>query len=127
MANVAIGFGLALVVLGLAGYVGTGMESPTALIPAVFGIVLVLLGFLARNPARRKMAMHIAVIVGILGFFGSVRGLGATVLMLAGQPAARPVAAVSQAFMALLTLGFTVMCIRSFINARRAGTMEDVR
>ena len=127
MANVAIGFGVALVVLGVVGYVGTGMASPTALIPAVFGILLVLLGMLARNPARRKMAMHIAVIVGIIGFFGSVRGLGATALMLAGQPAARPAAAISQAIMALLMLWFTVMCVRSFINARRAGTMEEVR
>jgi ABC-type Na+ efflux pump permease subunit len=103
------------------------MASPTALIPAVFGILLVLLGMVARNPARRKMAMHIAVIVGIVGFFGSVRGLGATALMLTGQPAARPAAAISQAIMALLTLWFTVMCVRSFINARRAGTMEEAR
>lgn len=126
MANAAVGFGLALIVLGLVGYLGSGMVSPTALIPSFFGIVLAALGFVGRNPARRKMAMHIAVVVALLGFIGSVRGLGTAVLMLTGQPAARPVAAVSQAIMAILTLMFTVMCVRSFINARRGGTMEKV-
>lgn len=126
MANAAIGFGLALIVLGLIGYFGSGMVSPTALIPSFFGILLAVLGFVAQNPARRKMAMHIAVMVALVGFIGSVRGLVTAVLMLTGEPAARPVAAISQAIMAILTLTFTVMCVRSFINARRGGTMEKV-
>ena len=127
MANVAIGFGVALLVLGLVGYVGSGMVSPTALIPAVFGVLLILLGVMARNPARRKLAMHIAVLVGLLGFVGSVRGLGTAMRMLAGEPVERPVATVAQAIMAILTLAFTVMCVRSFINARRSGAMEKAQ
>lgn len=126
MANVALWFGVALIVLGLGGYVGSGMASPTALIPAAFGIALAILGILARNPARRKMAMHIAVIVGILGFFGSARGLGSTARLLSGDEVARPQAAVAQAIMALLCLVFTVLCVRSFVNARRSGAMEKV-
>ena len=124
MANVALGFGVALLVLGVGGYVGSGMVSITALIPAAFGILLVLSGILARNPARRKMAMHIAVVVGLLGFFGSASGLGKAARMMAGEEVARPQAAVAQAVMAVLCLAFTAMCVRSFINARRSGTME---
>lgn len=127
MANAAIGFGLALLVLGLVGYVGSGMVSPTALIPSFFGVLLILLGAMARNPARRKLAMHIAVLVGLLGFVGSVRGLGIAVRMLAGEPAERPAAAIAQAIMAILTLAFTIMCVRSFISARRSGAMEKAQ
>ena len=127
MTNVAIAVGAALLVLGVGGYVGTGMTSPTALIPAAFGVLLVLLGLMARHPAKRKMAMHIAVLVGLIGFAGSARGLGGAVTMLSGQPVDRPAAVISQAIMAILTLLFTLLCVRSFINARRSGTMEEVR
>jgi len=68
MANVAIGIGAALLVLGLAGYLGTGASSPTALIPAAFGLILLALGMMARDERRRKLAMHIAVVVGLLLF-----------------------------------------------------------
>ena len=50
MTRLTIGFGLALVALGIAGYFGTGAVHPTALIPAAVGLVLVVFGILARNP-----------------------------------------------------------------------------
>jgi multisubunit Na+/H+ antiporter MnhF subunit len=127
MANVALGFGVALLILGIGGYVATGMESPTALIPAAFGFMLIILGILAQNPGRRKMAMHIAVAIGLLGFIGSARGLGTAARMMGGEDVVRPQAAVAQAIMALLCLAFTILCVRSFINARRSGTMEKAR
>ena len=127
MANTTIGVGAVLLLLGLGGYLGSGMASPTALIPAVFGVLLVLLGLMARNPAKRKMAMHVAVIVAVIGFAGSARGLGGAAMMLSGQPVERPAAVIAQSIMAVLTLVFTLLCIRSFINARRGGTMEEVR
>ena len=37
MAATTIGFGIALAVLGLAGFMTIGMKSPAALIPAAFG------------------------------------------------------------------------------------------
>jgi hypothetical protein len=48
-----------------------------------------------------------------------VRGLIGIPALLAGQ-AARPAAVVLQSVMALLCLGFLVVAIRSFIQARRA-------
>jgi hypothetical protein len=126
MANVATGFGVALLLLGIGGYVLTGMESPTALIPAAFGILLVICGLLARNPARRKLAMHIAVVVGLLGFLGSLRGLIGFGRMLAGETVLRPNAVIAQAIMAVLTLVFTILCVRSFRNARRNRSMETL-
>lgn len=120
MANTSIGFGVALVVLGLAGYFGTGAQSPTALIPAAAGILLVVAGLLARNPKLRMHAMHVAALVGLLGFAGSVSGIPQLVKMAAGETIQRPVAAVSRSVMAVLCLAFVVLTIRSFIAARVA-------
>ena len=126
MANVATGFGAALLLLGIGGYVLTGMDSPTALIPAGFGFVLLICGMLARNPEKRKLAMHIAVVFGLLGFLGSARGLVNLMKMLSGEAVQRPNAVIAQAIMAVLTLVFTILCVRSFVNARRNRTMETI-
>jgi hypothetical protein len=52
MPSTAIGFGLALILLGIAGYVWgmlDGKASVTALIPAFFGLVIALLGAVASS------------------------------------------------------------------------------
>ena len=59
--------------LGLAGFLGTGSQHPTALIPTWFGVALGIFGFLAISPneRRRKLFMHINVTIGLLGFLGA--------------------------------------------------------
>ena len=47
MAKITIGLGLVLIALGLGGYFSTGRESPTALIPVLFGLPLLILGWVA--------------------------------------------------------------------------------
>ena len=104
-------------ILGLAGYFLTGAVSLTALIPAAFGLAIALSGLLARDERKRKHAIHAAVVVALLGFSGSIRGL----LQIGGVfdgTAARPAAVVSQTIMAVLTLGYIVMAVRSFVKAR---------
>jgi hypothetical protein len=118
MPSTTIALGGALIVLGLAGYFLTGGASLTALIPAAFGLVLALSGLLARDERRRKHAMHAAVVVALLGFLGSIRGLLQIGDVLSGT-AARPAAIVAQTIMAVLTLGYIVMAVRSFVAARR--------
>jgi hypothetical protein len=75
MATTSMVFGGLLVLLGVSGYVLTDRVSVTALIPAVFGVVLLGLGALGNVPARRKLAMHIAMVVAVLGIAGSITGL----------------------------------------------------
>lgn len=118
MASTTIALGVALIVLGLAGYFLTGAASVTALIPAAFGIVIALAGLIARDERRRKHAIHAAVLIALLGFLGSIRGL----LQIGGVfdgTAARPAAIVSQSIMAVLTLGYMALAIRSFVSARQ--------
>src|SRR5262245_46171856 len=68
MAPLAIGFGIALTLLGGGFFVATGMDKVTSLIPLFFGIPLIVLGFLARNDKFRMHAMHLAALLGLVGF-----------------------------------------------------------
>jgi hypothetical protein len=122
VANFAISFGVILMILGVGGYFATGMQSWTALIPALFGVVLLILGFVAREPSRRKHAMHAAAALGVLGFAGAFPGVIKAVKWMGGAEPARPAAVVSQVIMAVLMLVFVAMCVRSFIAARRTGS-----
>jgi hypothetical protein len=119
LANTTIVIGIALIALGLGGYFGTGASSPTALIPAVFGALLAALGFMARDEAKRKMAMHIAVVIGLIGFVACVPGLMKLPALLAGQEVARPAAVISRSIMGALTAIFVALCVKSFIDARK--------
>lgn len=117
MPSLTIALGVALIVVGLGGYFLTGAVSLTALIPAAFGLVIAVLGVIARDQRLRKHAMHGAIVVALLGFLGSVRGLLQIGSVFAGT-AARPPAVIAQSIMALLTLGYIVVAVRSFIAAR---------
>jgi len=117
MPSVTIALGVVLIILGLAGYFLTGAVSVTALIPAFFGLVLAVAGVIARDPGKRKHAMHAAVVVALLGFLGSARGLLQIGALMNGT-AARPAAVISQTIMAVLTLVYIVMAVRSFVQAR---------
>lgn len=119
MATTTIGFGAVLILLGLFGYIGTGMVHPTALIPAAFGLLLVVFGAMARDEKKRKMAMHIAVTVGLLGFLGTVPGLLKIGTLLSGGTVERPAAVISQSIMAVLMAVYVGMCVKSFIDARK--------
>jgi hypothetical protein len=119
LATTTIGFGIVLIVLGLGGYFATDMVSLTALIPAAFGLLLVVFGALALDDKRRKLAMHIAVTVGLLGFLGTVSGLFQLPTLLSGGAVQRPGAVVSKSIMAVLMAVYVAMCVKSFIDARR--------
>ena len=125
MASTTIVIGTLLVLLGAIPYLLS--RQPTALIPAYVGVLLVVLGAVARNERMRKHAMHAAVILGLLGFLAAA---GRLVGALASGKTPAPLAAFSLIAMALLTGIFVVLCVRSFVAARRqrvAGTAADVR
>ena len=72
---ITILFGVLLVITGVTVYIQTGSEHKTALIPAFLGGGLVICGLLAANEGRRMMVMHVAVVIGLLGFIGSMAKL----------------------------------------------------
>jgi uncharacterized membrane protein len=122
MAQTTISVGMVLVLLGVSGYLGTGRASVTALIPAFFGIVLIILGVVAARSSQRgrMIAMHIAAVVGLLGIIGpAMQALPKLGALFAGE-AERPVAIVMQLLMMVISAVFVALCVRSFIAARRS-------
>ncbi len=124
MAKVSLIFAGLMIALGLAGFLGTGSQHPTALIPAGFGVALGIFGVLAMSPseARRKLFMHVNVTIGLLGSLGgaaeAVRGY---IHAMSAGMAPDMIALDSKLAMAGLMLIYVVLCVRSFIAARRSG------
>lgn len=122
MAKVTLVFAVILIAVGLVGFITTGSIHYTALIPAVLGFLLCIFGALSFSPdaGRRKLFMHINVTLALLGFLGTVMGLFQWFSMLAGATVKNPPAVESKAIMALVCLVYVILCIRSFIAARKA-------
>ena len=117
MGPIAVGFGVALTVLGIWAYIATDRASITALIPAFFGLALVLLGRLAANDKLRMHVMHAAALIGLIGLAAPL------VMLIRGmmrEDFAWGVRQTALAGMAGLCGVFLVLCVKSFIDARRA-------
>lgn len=111
-------FGLILIVLGVASYMLTGRTSVTALIPAIFGAVLVVCALIGRKEHVRRHAMHAAVAIGLLGALAALgRGIPAALGGGAGRPAV-----LSQLIMGVLLLIYVGLGVQSFVAARKART-----
>ncbi len=123
MPSTSIISGVLLIVIGIIGYVFSvvdGNTSLTALIPAAFGLLLLIFGIIAKsNENLRKHLMHAGVLVGLLGFI-------IPTVRLASQMSNIKVslAVVSQAAMALICLFFVILSVQSFVNARRSRTND---
>ena len=117
MPTLAIGFGLALSALGPIGYFfAEGKGSPTAFIPTAFGVLLIVCGALAFDEKKLKHAMHGAATVGLLGF---VLGAGRVGMVLAqGKPFGWAAQMVTT--MSVLCAVFVGLCVKSFIDVRKA-------
>ncbi len=126
MAKVTLVFAALLIALGLVGFLGTGSQHPTALIPTWIGLALGVFGLLAISPneGRRKLFMHVNVTIGLLAFLGgaseAIRGY---VHATSAGMAPDPIALASKAALAGLMLIYVILCVRSFIAARRSGTV----
>jgi hypothetical protein len=120
MAKLTILFGVILIAIGSWGFFATGAMHPTALIPTYFGLVLGWAGTLAlAQPEKRMVWMHIAVTAGLLGFLGAGAMVIVELVKAHGAPLAHPAAVEAQTAMAATCLIFVVICVRSFIAARR--------
>jgi hypothetical protein len=105
-------FGMLLVAIGVGGYYVTGAEHHTALIPAVLGVAMFVCGVVAAQGAMRMLAMHVAALIGVIGFVGPL----VTIL----KDAENTAAVLSKGFTSALCLMFVLMCVNSFLEARRA-------
>jgi hypothetical protein len=111
MVTVTMILGAVLVLLGLIGYLASGRASATALIPAFFGLPILVLGALARTSAAAPGLLWAAAALALLGFLGSVRGLAKLPALLRGEAVQRPAAVRAQSVMAVLSLAYVVLWV----------------
>jgi drug/metabolite transporter (DMT)-like permease len=113
--------GALLVAVGLVGYTQQDPEhvSPTALIPAAIGAVLMLCGALAFSDKLRKHVMHLAAMMGLLGAIGGFVPLQRQLKNSDTFDPLKP-SAISGELMILICVVFVGLCVRSFIAARKA-------
>lgn len=121
MPIISIIYSSILIVVGLLSYFVWGSQaSMTALIPSFFGIAILVASVIALHERYLKHAMHVAVLISVLLFLGSSRGLMGLMKIMQGEEVARPLAVKVQAFSAILSLIFIAVSVVSFIQARRA-------
>ncbi len=121
MAKLTVVFGIVLILLGGASFVLTGHKFPTSLIPAAFGILFIAFGSMAETPdaRRRALFMHISVTLGLLGFLSTAKSLFQAVQLVKGTLLPNHPAIEEKAAMSALMLIYVLLCVRSFIAARR--------
>ncbi|MEC9194565.1 MAG: hypothetical protein VX356_04760 [Candidatus Thermoplasmatota archaeon] len=114
MPNLTLGYGVFLVVWGIAVGLLSTTDSLTRFIPCVPGAGLVVSGVLAKsNPEQRKLWMHVAVVLGLLSAL-----LGTRFFMVMGDGIGY--ASGSMLMLFLTGSAYTALCVRSFIQARKA-------
>lgn len=124
MPKITIALGAALILVAIGFYVGTGMNSWTALIPAIPGALFALFGLLGL--ANDRLRMHVMHAAAVLAMLGTLSGLGMALrpisMWMAGNEEVNPVPAFEQATMGALCLVYLVFAVRSFMTARRRDT-----
>ncbi|MEC8519661.1 MAG: hypothetical protein VXY67_01695 [Candidatus Thermoplasmatota archaeon] len=114
MPNLTLGYGVFLVAWGIAVGLLSTTDSLTRFIPCVPGAGLVVSGVLAKsNPEQRKLWMHVAVVIGLLSAL-----LGTRFFMVMGDGIGY--ASGSMLMLFLTGSAYTALCVRSFIQARKA-------
>ena len=117
MENIAMIYGIFLIVWGIGVTILSDSQSITSLIPAIFGLPIIILSFFAKKfPDRKKLLMHIVVLIGLIIFLGGldlIRGL------VQGNIFVNLWASSSKFMMIISGLVFTILCIKSFIFNRK--------
>jgi hypothetical protein len=121
MAKLTILFGILIAAVSVGFYFAITPHETAALHPAGIGVLLILCGALANteNPKRRMLWMHIAVTLGLVALLTT--GIRAIISLAKGTAMTiNPAGFEERSAIALISLIYVILCVRSFIAARRA-------
>ena len=114
MPNLTLGYGVFLFVWGVVVGLLSTSDSLTRFIPCLPGVGLMVSGWLAKsNAEQRKLWMHVAVVLGLLTAL-----MGTRFFMVASDGI--NLASGSMLMLLLTGSAYTGLCVRSFIQARKA-------
>ncbi len=117
-AKIVIAFAAALILLGIGMFFGTGATSPTALIPAAFGGLLLLTGALARNRHLYWWATVGTTVVALIGCLSTIMSL------MTYSEVVGPTAVIAKVIMVVLFGGLLFFCFQSFWHKRQSPLSE---
>tara|TARA_B100000886_G_scaffold85303_1_gene55886 strand:+ start:790 stop:1212 length:423 start_codon:yes stop_codon:yes gene_type:complete len=113
MPFVAIIEGGFLVLVGIIAYIYSGQASVTALIPSIFGLGILVPGYVAYyNSEMAKHAMHVTAVFALIGILGS---LDSILGFLEGEYS---LANISKGVLLIICGEYLYFCILSFRAAR---------
>ncbi len=136
MWRITIGFGVVLLLLGVASKRITGTESNSPIYATLaFGLPLIVCGLLASKDHLRKHAMHVAAMVGLVGVVAAVILAGRNLLTLLsggtpmrihadGTQSDATGATITTTILGVICLVFVGLCINSFVQARLARSKQ---
>lgn len=116
MESLTLGYGGLLTALGVGGFVATGAQHKTALIPAGFGTAALGLGLLEPRVSAKRGVLGGGALVGLLGFLGAARGLSRLPALLRGEKIDRPAAVIAQSVMAGLSAAYVALTLRHLLR-----------
>ncbi|UQA57256.1 hypothetical protein E8A73_039145 [Polyangium aurulentum] len=114
--GLTIGYGALMTALGVGGFVATGRQSKTALIPVGFGAAAIGLGLLAGRKGAARGALGAAAALSALAVAGSARGLAKLPKLARGEEVERPEAAIAQSIMAGLSAVHAGICLQALLS-----------
>ncbi len=106
---VSVGGGLLLLLTGILAYVLSDFASPTALIPAVFGVMIVILGVMAQKPDHRNRSILGIGLLALLVVLGSLMRISDVFALLAGDEVDSVVATMSQGVSIVIGLAIVLV------------------
>ena len=116
-------YGIFLILFGVIISLISGSNSFTSYIPSFFGLPILFFAFLSiKFVNKKKMFMHIVVILGLIIFVGGLDFLRSIVN---GVVFENFWADISKLIMLLTGLFFSYQCIKSFIFARKIKELND--
>ena len=106
--------GLALILIGVGFFVGTGSEHETALIPVIPGLLILLAGAFAFKPNLRMHLIHGALVLALLTVIGVLVQRAWTITA----------AEAAQLLSVLVCVAYIAVGVQSFLAARRKRKAE---
>lgn len=117
MENISMIYGIFLIIWALGVSILSDSQSITSLIPAILGLPILIFSFFAKKlPERKKLFMHIVVLIGFILFLGGldfIRGL------IQGNIFVNLWASSSKLMMMISGLLFIILCAKSFVFNRK--------
>ena len=115
MENISLIYGIFLILWGIGVSYLSDSNSITSYIPSIFGLPILLFAVLTLLiPSKKKLLMHIVVTFGLIIFLG-----GLDFFRSFGNPFENVWADSSKLMMMITGFLFTLLCVKSFIFARK--------